>query len=356
MAPGAPETARLGEAPATTPGKGPPTTSSLGEPGGPRGAGHRHSRAGTARRPGRCGPRSPRGSGDTAAAPAGGDSAGAGAAAALETLHLPPAGSPRCPAGSALPCPPRRSRGERDGHAREAPSLPSPAPQHLVQAVDFLGGIDHFATAGALGVHFVAPLGRRLRRRPRLRYGGLRWTGLREADLSSPALAGTPGVLSGCGRARRSSAAAVEEAALQLTAARQHVRVGGRGAGAAAAPAARRPPPPPPPCACALGSPRRGLRDSRRAPRCSRKPSQAHRRGPQRGEGRRGGRTPRRSRPERGEMAAGGTRCASGRTCPGLAGAGPAPTRGREREMDLSVEMESERSDGAAGAAGSSPK
>lgn len=34
----------------------------------------------------------------------------------------------------------------------------------LVQAVDFLGGIDHFATAGALGVHFAAPLGRRLPR------------------------------------------------------------------------------------------------------------------------------------------------------------------------------------------------
>lgn len=51
-------------------------------------------------------------------------------------------------------------------------------------------------------------------------------------------------------------------------------------------PARRRPPPPPPPCACALGSPRRGLGDSRRAPRCSRKPSQAHRRGTARSKGR----------------------------------------------------------------------
>lgn len=56
------------------------------------------------------------------------------------------------------------------------------------------------------------------------------------------------------------------------------------------APARSPPSPPPPPCACALGSPCRGLGDSRRAPRCSRKPSPPARRGPQRGEGGREGR------------------------------------------------------------------
>lgn len=126
----------------------------------------------------------------------------------------------------------------------------------------------------------------------------------------------------------------MEEAALQLTAARQHVRVGGRGAGAAA-PAARRPPPPPPPCACALGSPRRGLGDSRRAPRCSRTPSQAHRRGPQRGEGRKGGRAPRRSRPEWGEMAAGGYPLCLRAHLPAACRGGAGLARGREMETEI---------------------
>lgn len=92
----------------------------------------------------------------------------------------------------------------------------------LVQAVDFLGGIDHFPTAGALGVHGAAPPGLRL---PAAEAAARRagCTGLRAADGASPARVGTPGLLSGCRRAKRSSAAAGEEAVLQLTAARQHV-------------------------------------------------------------------------------------------------------------------------------------
>lgn len=85
-------------------------------------------------------------------------------AAALKTLRLPPAGSPRCPAARPCPARPAGAAGSGTGTpGRRRPRGP-PTPQHLVQAVDFLGGIDHFATAGALGVHFAAPLGRRLRR------------------------------------------------------------------------------------------------------------------------------------------------------------------------------------------------
>lgn len=118
-----------------------------------------------------------------------------------------------------------------------------------------------------------------------------------------------------------------------------------------------RPPPPPPPCACALGSRRRGLGDSRRAPRCSRKPSQAHRRGAARREGREEGEgephaaaSPR-GRDGRLRAAAlrrggggSGLRPPPGRTCPRPAEAAPAPRPGRR-------EREERGNRGAAGAA-----
>lgn len=75
--------------------------------------------------------------------------------------HLPA----RPDAPPALPCPARPAGASGSGTGTPGRRRPrQPAPQHLVQAVDFLGGIDHFATAGALGIHFAAPLGRRLRR------------------------------------------------------------------------------------------------------------------------------------------------------------------------------------------------